>query len=461
MIAPLLSADSYLEDASGLHGEAERAFAPENTSELRELVCAAVTQRIPLTIMGAGTGLTGGAVPYGGWVVSLNRFRRLEIRQGAARCGVGISLQDLQDEAAKTGQFFGPNPTEYLASIGGIVATNAGGARSFGFRSVRHHVLGMEVTFMDGQTRWINRGDPVPFTFTPVHQPETTKNSAGYFLQPGTDFVSLLAGSEGTLGIITEVELRLLPVAPAILSGVVFFSSDEDALDAVDEWRPVPRLRLMEYLDAVALGFLRTTYPEIPAAARAALMVEQDLSGENDEQVDLWVERLARRNALAEESWFGFAAADRERFRGLRHTLATNVVECVRRNGIPQKGTDYAAPIARSRELIAYYRKRCSEQFPGKYLIFGHIGDANVHLNVLPDSADEARAAEELMLDCAKFALSLGGTIAAEHGIGKNKLDLFQLMYSAEEREAMRAVKRMLDPHWLLGRGTIFEGPAG
>jgi FAD/FMN-containing dehydrogenase len=457
MPASTVSPSGYLQDASGMQGTADQAFAPVELSELQGLVSAAVDRKMPVTLAGAGTGLTGAAVPEGGWIVSLSRFRRLDVKPGSARCGVGLSLQELQDEAAKTGQFFGPNPTEYSASIGGIVSTNAGGARSFCFRSVRHNVLGLEVTFMNGETKWFNHGEPLGFPFIAVPQPATPKNSAGYYLAPDTDWVNLLSGSEGTLGIITEVELRLRPIAPAILSGVVFFGADEHSLDAVDEWRTVPRLRLLEYLDGASLDFMRSSYPNIPQQAGAALLIEQDLESEDDPQVDVWVDRLDKHQALSDESWFGFSAAERERFRALRHALASSVVERVRRNGMPKIGTDFAVPINRSRDLLRYYRQHCSDAFTGKYLIFGHIGDANVHLNVLPDSPEEAQQGEELMREFALYAVSLGGTVAAEHGIGKNKRDLLKLMYPADCIEAMKSVKRRLDPHWLLGRGTIFD----
>jgi FAD/FMN-containing dehydrogenase len=448
---------SFLEDASGMRGFAEQAFAPATLAEVREIAAEAASKKIPLTVAGAGTGLTGAAVPNGGWVASLSRFRKLDINSGSARCGVGVSLQELQDEAGKTGQFFGPNPTEYSASIGGIISTNAGGARSFGFRSVRHHVIGLEVTFLSGETRWLKRGELVDFPYTPVRQPATAKNSAGYFLEPNVDWVNLVCGSEGTLGIITEAELRLLPVAPTILSGVVFFRTDEDSLNAVDEWRTIPKLRLLEYLDFPSLEFMRTTHGEIPAGSKAALLVEQDLASETDEEVERWVERLTKHNAFVDESWFGFSAQDREKFRALRHTLAASVVDRVRRTGLPKIGTDFAVPLDRSRDLIAYYRELCEKIFPGKFLIFGHIGDANVHLNVLPDTPEEAAQGEEIMHKFAEYAVKLGGTVAAEHGIGKNKRDLLKLMYTQDEIENMKSVKRRLDPDWLLGAGTIFD----
>jgi FAD/FMN-containing dehydrogenase len=456
-VPPSLGINSYrIEDASGMLGFADQVFAPSTLSELQDIVASAAARNTPVTIGGAATGLTGGAVPDGGWAVSLKRFRRLEISPGKARCGAGISLQELQDEAAKTGQFFGPNPTEYSASIGGIISTNAGGARSFRFRAVRHHVLGVEATFMDGSSRWLQRGDLVNIPFRPVHQPRTRKNSAGYYLESGVDWPQLLSGSEGTLAAITEADLQLFPVAPAILSGVVFFHSDKGALDAVDEWRTIPNLRLLEFLDLPSLDFMRPLHSGIPGQAQAALLIEQDLSSDNDDEVDLWLDRLLKHDGLVDESWFGFAPQDREKFHAFRHTLAASVVDRVRKAGLPKIGTDFAVPIEHSRQLIAYYRSRCEALFPKKFLIFGHIGDANVHLNVLPDTPEEAHQGEELLYEFAKYAVSMGGTVAAEHGIGKNKRDLLSLMYSAEEIESMKAVKRTLDPQWLLGRGNIF-----
>jgi FAD/FMN-containing dehydrogenase len=186
-------------------------------------------------------------------------------------------------------------------------------------------------------------------------------------------------------------------------------------------------------------------------------LIEQNLSSEDDEEVDRWTDRLGEQGALEEESWFGFMASDRERFRKLRHALPTMVVDQVRRNGYPKFGTDFAVPIARHRELHAYYQQRCKEVLPGQYTIFGHIGDANNHVNLLPATAEQAKRGEEMIYDFARFTTSLGGTVAAEHGIGKSKADLLPLMYSAEDIEAMREVKRRLDPQWLLGRGTIFE----
>ena len=443
----------YLEDSSGYRGEAEQVFLPANVEELRDVVRSSAA----LTVMGAGTGLTGASVPRGGWIISLERFRKIEIERGRARCGTGATLRDLQKAATQTKQFFGPNPTEDSASIGGIINTNAGGARSFHYGSVRRHVLALEVTFTDGRTERFERGQKVDFPVGTIRRPATTKNSAGYYLAPELEWVDLLAGSEGTLGIITEAELQLLPEPAAMLSGVVFFPSEDLAMAAVTAWRAVDELRLLEFLDCAALELLRPRYAEIPAGARGALLVEQNLISEDDPEVDAWTERLAAQGALGEESWFGLREADRERFREFRHTLPVVVVDTVRRNGFPKTGTDYAVPLAHERELHEFYKRRCEEVAPGQYSIYGHAGDANNHVNMFPVTKEQAARVEAMMYEFAQFVVSLGGTVAAEHGIGKGKTDLLELMYTAAEIEVMRDVKRRLDPGWRLGRGTIFR----
>lgn len=308
MVISSVTPDRYLEDSSGYRGEADQVLVPSNVDEVREIATECSSKRIPLTISGAGTGLTGARVPHGGWVISLERFRNVEIDRGLARCGAGVVLSDLQQEASRSKQFFGPNPTESSASIGGIISTNAGGARSFHYGSVRRHVLSLEVTFMDGRTINFTRGDKVDFPVASLRLPATTKNSAGYFLQPNVEWVDLLSGSEGTLGIVTAAEVKLLPEPAAILSGTVFFPSDGLALTAVDAWRATSELRLLEFLDEAALQLLRPPYPEIPLAARAALLIEQNLISEDDPEVDLWTQRLRDQGAFEEESWFGFRA---------------------------------------------------------------------------------------------------------------------------------------------------------
>jgi D-lactate dehydrogenase (cytochrome)/glycolate oxidase len=226
---------------------------------------------------------------------------------------------------------------------------------------------------------------------------------------------------------------------------------------AVAAWRNLPELRLLEYMDANGLRILREVYPDVPPEAVCALMIEQNLQSENDSEIDAWPGRLEQFGALEELSWFGFTAADRERFRQFRHTLPSIVVERARRGGHPKYGTDFAVPFDRHPELHAFYRQRCEEEFPDQYTIFGHAGDANNHVNLIPSNVEQGRRGEALIREFAHRVIELGGTVAAEHGIGKTKIDLFKLMYKPEALEAMRRVKQRLDPKWLLGQGTLFE----
>ena len=433
----------WLEDASGFSGSADELFLPETEAEICDLLREASKRAIPVTVCGSRTGLTGGCIPDGGWEISLEKLRGLYIDHGRARAGAGVTLDALQSAAGQTGQYYAPDPTEWTASIGGAIATNASGSRSFRFGSMRRHVLSTRVAFIDGTVREFRRGDKVDFPVPPIPLPHTTKNTAGYLLAPGMDWIDLIAGSEGTLAVLLEAELQLLPKPTDLLSGVVFFSGDEEALDAVDAWRSLPRLNMIEYFDERSLRVLRERHPEIPARARAALFLEQE---EGD--VDFWADRVS------EDSWFATGDQDRERFRRFRHALPELVNDTMRRRGFLKLGSDFAVPLARNREMLAFYHERLRAL---DYVIFGHIGDAHVHVNILPASAPEFEAGKSLLTEFARHAVSLGGTVSAEHGLGKRKAHLLGLQYTPDQIEAMRKVKRRLDPQGLLNRGNLFS----
>jgi FAD/FMN-containing dehydrogenase len=230
---------------------------------------------------------------------------------------------------------------------------------------------------------------------------------------------------------------------------VVFFPDDDAAVDAVENWRAAAP-RMLEYMDAPSLRLLRGRFPEIPREACAAILVE------DDRDLDGWLDRIENSDALIEGSWFATSAADRERFRVFRHALPEAVNDIVRRNGVLKVNSDYAVPLERNREMLHYYRNRLEAQFPGQYVLFGHIGDAHVHANILSRSPVELERAQEAMVDFARHAVELGGTVSAEHGLGKRKAHLLALQYTAEQIESMKSVKRRLDPAWILAPGNIF-----
>ncbi|MDQ1474603.1 MAG: hypothetical protein QOJ99_6083 [Bryobacterales bacterium] len=452
---PVPADSPYLLDASGFTGTADHILIPANEHEVSEMVREAAAAGTPLTIAGAGTGVTGGRVPQGGWVISLERLTNIEIETGHAVCGAGVLLQELQTAAAPSRQFYAPDPTEWGASIGGTIATNASGSRSFQYGDTRRHVRALNVVLASGETLQLRRGEKSPFELPVIAQPNTTKNTAGYYLRPGMDYLDLFIGSEGTLGVVTQAELQLLPAPASLFTGVVFFDSDEAALNAVDDWRPVAALRMLEYLDEAALGLLKTRFPEIPAEARAALLIEQEIQAGDDAE-EAWLDRLEAASALLEASWFATSAADRERFRKFRHAVPEAVNDLVRRNQLTKMGSDFAVPIEKNREMLRVYRDTLNREFPGQYVIFGHIGDAHLHTNILPGNDAEWQRAKKLMLEFARQAVEMGGTVSAEHGLGKRKKDLLPLQFTPEEIAAMQSVKARLDPQNLLGRGTLF-----
>ncbi len=445
-----------VEDASGLQGWADRVLKPGQPGEVAECLAQAAKAGIPVTVSGAGTGVTGGRVPQGGWLLSLERFDRLEVSGGGARCGAGVLLKDLQAAAARTGQFYAPDPTEWAASVGGTISTNASGSRSFYYGSTRRHVRALTVAFTNGTVRHLTRGELVDFPFTSLPAPRTRKQTSGYYLRNPLEWVDLIIGSEGTLGVVLEAELALLPVPVHLLAGAIFFPSETAGLTAVEQWREIPQLRMLEWMDRESLRLLRLRYPEIPAAAQALVLVEQMLDGLPGDPVEEWVERLEAGKAL-EDSWFGESLQDRERFRVLRHALPEIVNDRVRQAGFQKMSTDFAVPLEANAEMMEYYRRRLDEEFPAQAVIFGHIGDAHVHVNLLPRTQQDVDRGRTLIEEFARKALALRGTVSAEHGLGKKKAWMLALEFTPEQIEAMREVKRRLDPSWILGRETLLS----
>ena len=237
------------------------------------------------------------------------------------------------------------------------------------------------------------------------------------------DWVDLFCGSEGTLGVTLEAEVDLLPIPRELFAGVIFFASDDDALNAVARWRSVAELRMMEYADHKSLQLLRGRYPEIPPAAQAALLIEAE--GERRRRLG----STPRREPRPHRSLMVRRRSERPRALSPlppRHARSLST-KTMRRRGFLNMGTDYAVPLDRDREMLAFYRQRLEAELPNSYVIFGHIGDAHLHVNMLPASHAEADTATALLKEFAAHAVALGGTVSAEHGLGKRKASLLPL----------------------------------
>jgi FAD/FMN-containing dehydrogenase len=368
----------------------------------------------------------------------MGNFKRLDVTDGAARVGAGTLLREVQQAAIASGQFYPPDPTENTSSIGGNIGANASGSRSFMFGATRRHVRALRVVLMDGRIVEYRRGTPVDFEVPKIPLPNVRKFSCGYQLKPGMDYCDLFIGSEGTLGVVTEAELGLLPAPGEILGGVVFFPNEESALDAVDRWRPTQGLRLLEFLDSHSIKLMELPYG-------AAVLIEL----EGDAELDM-------KGALESDSWFGSSASDREKFRLFRHRLPEKIHAHLRKLGLVVIATDYAVPLEKNREMLNIYREVLTDNFEDRYVMFGHIGDAHVHTELLPKDQEEWDRSPTVIAELARKVVELGGTVGAEHGLGKRKAHLLGVQYGPEHIAAMRAVKARFDPAGLLGQGTLF-----
>jgi D-lactate dehydrogenase (cytochrome) len=484
---------SFLVDASNMQGgNAVRVVFPENIEDVASVLAEATRERVPVTIAGAGTGIVGGRVPFGGVVLATARLNRIEeiVREedggGWAVAGAGVMLADFQRALRGHALHYPPDPTEWSCYLGGTVATNASGARTFKYGATRAFVRRLKVVLATGDVLDLRRGDcradatnllrlplcggkelevPLP-TYA---MPQTRKGASGYYVAPGMDAIDLFIGSEGTLGVVTEIEVKLLPEPWGVLSGVVFFTSEEDLLAFVRDARAASLrtrasntddgldARALEFFDAESLEMLRAHNQDVPPRAVGAIFFEQETTARTENVLqEMWLELIERHNALADDSWFATNEHDRKRLSEFRHRLPVLVNEWLARHGQRKVSTDMAVPDEEFAAMLSFYREQLlSSQL--KHVIFGHIGDNHVHVNILPRDEREAERARELYLRFVRRAIERGGTISAEHGIGKLKRDYLRLLYGEEHLREMAATKRALDPACILGRGNIFS----
>lgn len=452
---------SFLSDASFIRdGHAERVVLPDSIEEVAEVLAAANRDRVPVTVSGAGTGTVGGRVPFGGIVLATDRLNRIKtIEADRAVAEAGVILADFQRAVDQKGLLYPPDPTERGCFLGGTVATNASGARTFKYGPTRNYVERLKVVLASGEILDLHRGQKDIFKIPPqtYRPPATRKNAAGYFVAPDMDALDLFIGSEGTLGVICEIETKLVPKPQGLLSGVVFFAQEPDVLAFVAEAKSgAVDARALEFFDNESLNFLRQKYPEIPAEAAGAIFFEQETTDLTEETIlNAWLALLDRHHAFA-DSWFATNEQDQARLREFRHQLPVLMNEWFAHYRQRKVSTDMAVPDDAFPGLFNLYQQTLRSSGL-RYTIFGHIGDNHVHVNILPRDEDEGTRAREFYVQFLKYAASVGGTLSAEHGVGKLKRDYLRLFYSDDELGQMAAVKKRFDPNGILGRGNIFS----
>jgi D-lactate dehydrogenase (cytochrome) len=506
-----------LRDESRRTGTADGIAFPTTVEEVCGVLRHAAEQGRRVTLQGARTGITAGAVPEGGLVLSLSRMDRIlgvsfdAAGSACVRVQPGVTLNALRgflegaavDTAAwsdasrealqclRGGRWmFTPDPTESSASIGGMVACNASGACSFAYGATRAHIRGITVALADGDLLELVRGreqaDGRQFALTtragrrlagvvPAYDLPAVKNAAGYHAAPGMDLIDLFIGCEGTLGAIVEIELALRP-RPPVTWGVVCFLPDEPrALDFV-EWVRDParhgtapvRPVAVEYFDQGVLDLLRAAraggahLPPLRPGWRQAVYVEFAVADEATAAacgaaVAQW---LAAAGGSPEDSWAATDESGLRRLKEFRHAAPEHVnlriAERQREHPkLTKLGTDLSVPDERLRDVMALYRRDLA-QAGLEHVVFGHIGDNHVHVNILPRDMQEYAQGKALYEAWAQQVVAWGGSVSAEHGIGKLKVNLLRVMYGSEGIDQMRALKRVFDPDGRLNAGNLF-----
>ena len=516
LIRPLTSDfEEYVRDESRTVGEASSISFPASEAEVRSVLGELYEEGVPVTVQGARTGLAAGAVPHGGHVMSLARMDAyLGLRQSEdgtfyLRVQPGVVLANLRKalagkalptagwseeslealEALYAGpeQFFPTDPTETSACIGGMVACNASGARSYGYGPVRPHVEALRVVLADGDVVALRRGEVFAagraLTLVteggrtielalPTYEMPKTKNASGYFVASDMDAVDLFIGSDGTLGVVTEVELALMP-SPAVVWGVsCFFESEAAALDFTVAARPrLSAAKAIEYFDAGALNILRSqrvnsaAFSALPAVEErfaCCVYVELDCESEEAALAQLYAigDAMAEVGASERDTWVARTDVDRECQRFFRHAVpeSVNMLIDERRRTDPtitKLGSDMSVPDERLHEVVELYRSSLAAAGL-ESAAWGHIGNNHLHVNVLPRNAADFAAGKELFAGWAAEVTRMGGAVSAEHGVGKIKRGFLATMYGDEHVREMAALKLQLDPKGQLGRGNLF-----
>jgi FAD/FMN-containing dehydrogenase len=423
--------DGYTTDwTRRYHGQARCVVRPGSTDEVARVIRVCARSSVPVVPQGGNTGLVGGGIPHGGVLLSLRRLSRLDQVDelaGQVTAGAGATIADLRAHVARAGLEYGVDlAARDSATVGGTIATNAGGIQTVRYGHTRDQVLGVEAVLADGSV--ISRLGGLQ-----------TDNS-------GYELAQLLAGSEGTLGVITAARLRLwrpVPVTLTLLAGV-----DDVAAAAVlvAEIRAVvPGIRAAEYFEAAGLALVRAhTGLPAPLPAEHPAYVLVDVTGPDD-----YSERLLENHSLQDA-----AVAMDVSARAALWAYRERHTESISAAGIPHK-LDLAFPLTRLagfRAALESLLAKCGlEKESATGIVFGHIAVGNLHVNVLGPAPDDESVDEAVLVLAAEH----GGTISAEHGIGRAKAELLHLSRSAAEIAAMRAVKSALDPDGLLNPGVL------
>jgi D-lactate dehydrogenase (cytochrome) len=483
---------SFLSDAAHVPGGfASGVVFPTSESEVAAIV-AASARVLPI---GAQSSLTGGATPRGELLLSTRALTSMDMPDGDhVHVGAGVPLVRLQQYLAGRGLYYPPVPTFDGAYVGGTIATNAAGAATFKYGSTRRWVDAITVVLASGAMLDFRRGQvtaspegtieirmpgarQIEVAIPRYSMPAVPKLSAGYHAAPEMDLIDLFIGSEGTLGIVTNALLRVIP-RPGRAVALITCRDDRQAIAVTRALRDAAQLAwvgrgmldvsAIEYIDERSLqavpdvAFIRSGVQR-PAAGEVMLLVQIEMT--HDEPAVLGIlAGLLDATGVTSDPIVTAAGDDRsaQRLFDLREAVPSAINAAIalakqREPNIEKTAGDFIVPFDRLEEALSMYRSAL-EKCALDYAIWGHVSDGNLHVNVVPRTLTDMMTGREALIDIAREVIRMGGSPLAEHGVGRSamKQHLLRELYGEDGIEQMRAVKRALDPDWKLSPGVLF-----
>ena len=434
----LIDLVSYSYDASEHRSRPSCGVWVESAAQVSEILKLANRERIPVVPRGAGTGLTGAAVPTSGGIVldlsHMNKILRISIEDRLVIVQPGVVYEDLERALASSGFFFPPDPASgKVATLGGNVATNAGGLRGAKYGTTRDYVLGLQVVLPDG--RIMNTGS------------RTMKSVSGY------DLTRLLVGSEGTLGVVTEIILKINPKPPRTSTALATFDDLEDAGRAISQIMHSGILpSVLEILGRhTILAINQNTDLRLPEVD-AMILAETDgyTQEETDHQIRKIIEVFNRNNpkevkeAKTEEEAIELWAARKSAYAVLARIQTHFSIE------------DITVPMARIADMLKGV-EAIAEKYKIQIATYGHAGEGNLHPQMLYNGydPDQVKRIEAANAEMFQLSIDLAGTLTGEHGIGLSKAPYMTLEHDAVAMDVMRGIKRMFDPNNILNPGKM------
>jgi FAD/FMN-containing dehydrogenase len=442
---------AYATDASGLVMVPEGVSRPTSAAEVAALLAEASATGTAVTTAGGQTSTTGASITERGIVLSLRAMDRvidLDPKARTVRAEPGVLVGELKRACAAHGLLLPPDPTsEEECTVGGAVACNASGARTFRYGATRRHVRALTVALADG-------------SIVELRRPALEKNTVGYAL--AHDPVDWFVGSEGTLGVVLEVELGLLPLPEQVTGLAIPFATEQDALAFIVAARESRKVhpRCLEFFDRRALAIAREaeSSPGWATDADAFVYVEEVPPDGAAPALDEWLELAEQRGALSDDVNVYEGEASLREARRVRHAVPATMNErgSLRRpHGGRKVSTDWAVPYARLGEMLAKARTFADIAGIEQAVTYGHAGNGHPHQNFIAHDAGELHRIEAVVEETLREVIAMGGTVAAEHGIGKLKRRWLPMQMTPLQVRTMRAVKAELDPGGLLAPGNV------